>query len=538
MKTYNIIFNSNGVLIQKYIDIESVYLEKFKYFIALIKYSASNILIVEYDKINAMKDILDTIKKINTDTERQRPNITFEEYEDALNYLGCEISIFNFYVPLQEEYDVFTKIKSDSELNYFIQKYCEKITENNIRTYLNKNNKPLNPVNDYYKELVSAKNYNAIEYLLTDIISNCTRFEQLLPNLDFFMECDKNFSDKYPAIWWTHLLKTLNLNGVEEYIDTILMYSECFVKYSSDLISEEIANKLYLKYGKKYDFLLEKISITNTEILLQNTNVNLKLFDLDKLVELFIRSDNINLVTRIAKYIDDTESNRDLTYIFSTYSNVELENRFNFLLNKIKDIDYICKFVYYLNSSGIPGSYSFCVNKSLFFGEGFTISLNKVFRFSENFFEFFSKFPKIYGIEILNFNASSKIFLKTDCSFLQSPSSFVCNVSQPEKSLGPEISTDYINLFDRQIQCMFVQKNAIILEPYGHITILENSCVRFYTKLKNFNLFYFANEHTEKIVLIYNNKIKIYNSKNMFYYALCINEMFYKFINAHKSFEL
>lgn len=539
MEKFDIIFNSNEELIQKYEGIEKVYLEKFKYFMMLIKYSKSKILEVKWNNINAMKDILDTIKRTSTDDiSRQKSDITFDEYNDALNYLGCNISVFNFYLPFDNEYDIFSKCKSDAELSYFVLKF-DNISED-IKSYFG--NRIINTktaINDYYREMVLNKNYSGLEYLLTDIPSYDTCFREDIPDLSFLMDCDEGFADKYPAIWWVHLLITKNLEGQEKYMDTIVAYSKKFVEYSYDLISQ-IPDNMADKFLTKYDFLDElvfpKISIKLLEKLYENKEYNIRLLDFNQVVELFIRSNNIKLVREAAIYLDVCA---DPTDTFKKYSEKEIENRFNFLLERIKDISWKCSFVRHLKDANIPGSYSFWINNTMYSCRELKLSKNNPsFKFSENFFEFFSETKELHKIGSAIPNKTFKLFLKTDYSFLQCNSKFVCKIAQPKIVLGPEISTDDINLFDRKIEQMFVSKNMIILEPYGHIKVLDHSSISFYTKLNNFNLFYFANNQEEKIVLVYNNKIKIYKAKNMFYYALYVNKAFYKFIEQHANFEL
>lgn len=541
MEKYDIIFNSNGIFIQKYEAIEKIYLEKFEYFMMLIRHSTTKSLIVEWDKINVMKDILDTLKRTHTGSSK-KSDITFDEYSDALNYLGCNISVFNYYIPSYEEYDVFKKCKSDAELNYFIQMSYKYITYENIKSYFsNRNIDMAKAIDDFYQEMVSKKNYNEIEYLLTNISLPEICFDDEIPDISFLKDCDESFANKYPAIWWIHLLITNNLEGQEKYMDTIMRYCKRFVEHTFFMVPEETADKFMLKYNISDELILPKISAKLLEKIYETREVYFEYLDLPQLVELFIRANNIKLIRQAAISLNNYHDKYlDCTGIIKEYSETEIENRFDFLLDKLKDLNCTWSFVCKLKDDSVPGSYSFWVNNRMYSNRKLELPKNRPkFKFSEDFFMLFPKMEELDKIEYTPKNNYPKVFLKTDCPFLPSYDNFVIKVGQPPIIPGPEISTDYINLFDRQIEQMFVSKNMIILEPYGHIKIQKNSSISFYSKLENFNLFYFANNaNREKIVIVYNNKIKIYKSLNMFYYALYAKKAFFNFICEHGSFEL
>lgn len=403
---------------------------------------------------------------------------------------------------------------SDAELEFLL-------------AYLNSNKEffLLQAINNLINEYITQNKFHNLDYLYLTIITNSklnfiifskTSSEHFF-NFISKNSCTRHLFEEYEleTLKWLHIYYNEDVESIEKYPESKIsdfMLKKSTNEYFSRLFkkaSEMKSNCIF--YSRIPLDILNQFFLSNEEKIIIKGSTS-------EIINLYKQTDNRYLATWILAYSNYSKSN--------FFKNVTI-NSSKILLPTEElncNMDYLVPlFKILFNSTNVTIEQQCALKYFMFPEKNYKkyILYYKNFDFSnvlenDNFFIVFAnslyvKYKKLvenYTTYYIKYGSDiSKSIIKVTSKF---------NIIPQTKPLSLiEIELDYINKNNLKIEYIGIQDNLLVIEPHGLIPVLKSASISFLIKFGKQDLAYFTDGKKEIIVLIANNKIKIYNADNM-----------------------
>lgn len=499
------IFDTNNVLIQKYCNLKPNQLHRFQ---MLIKPEVD--IQITYSSPDELIYILDFYLLDSPVT-----NGLTSKQVSAFYYLQPNVSLFAILdnIEFNRKYLPFFHKLTHKEILY-IRPFTEIPREISIYFY-SQNMSVEAPLDELINEIIDSKN-----------MINLNFFLEYIPKYKFLhMETFENITSInvcviepiiHPIIWWIKLISGNN-SADEIYTFSDNIPPAVIIGYIH-LIDDSALDYLFKQQTfveKIGDYLvgnndcselpeyIQKLLMTNY------SRQHLLSFSTNWLLELYKESSDSDLCWKILNILACN----------SKFRNESLELNYK-KINKLRTLDdYRTVIRLYSKNPDIIIDDEILTNAFLIPSDS---KIDTKYNLKTIYFDdyFFVKFCGSRFEESLNYTkipSSDNIYAQTKSNsineFLKQSGKYKI-IPNVVPIANTEISIDEIN--PNNIEYICVDNRYLIVEPFGYIPILRNNCVSVCIYCKGVVIAIFSDGFTEKIVMHANNKLKIFESKNMF----------------------